>query len=68
MINQNVRLIIQKVLILYSRIYDLPFSSAGTNVHFPHSKVLLLKQTNVWMVCFHDLFILIAENKLGIKF
>ena len=28
------------------------FASAGTNVYFPHSKVLLLKRTNVRIVCF----------------
>ena len=35
--------------------YPIPayvYNSAGTNVYFPHSKVLLLKRTNVRIVCF----------------
>ena len=36
-----------------SRMMELALnSSAGTNVYFPHSKVLLLKRTNVRIVCF----------------
>ena len=34
------------------RMYIIFRSSAGTNEHFPYSKVILLKRTNVRMVYF----------------
>ena len=40
---------------------------AGTNEHFLHSNVLLLKQTNVRIVCFTWFVHLIIENSLEIK-
>ena len=33
--------------------------SAGTNVYLPHSKVLLIKRTNVRIICFFDFCITI---------
>ena len=47
-----------KDIIFDSSIVDnLAISSAGTNIYFPHSKVLLLKRTNVRMFVLLGLFI-----------
>ena len=47
------------VLLMVCHVILCLSNSAGTNVYLPHSKVLLIKRTNVRIICFFDFCITI---------